>query len=266
MFQVDRYNVTEPHLCWLVKEFEHFRIQNFDLLTEKFIPRFDVAIAFHFKSLPVVMDESPVTLKPFYVAPVNKKFLNIRLSGEIDSFVVLCKPTVLSRIFNVNLSEVCQHMVDVSSDIFHPLWQKISVLQTMQSRINCFSEFIAGIQQEPYIPDQTDILYDKILQKGISTPLKDIIESCCACERTLERNFLVRAGLSIKTLTRIVRFDYLWNKMKNENAVDYQDLVFYGKYFDQTHFIKDFKAITGETPHYFFNRNLRMVQALSGRG
>jgi AraC-like DNA-binding protein len=42
-------------------------------------------------------------------------------------------------------------------------------------------------------------------------------------------------------------------------------MVFDGEYFDQSHFIKDFKMITGESPNHFFKRNLELVKVLSGK-
>ena len=65
---------------------------------------------------------------------------------------------------------------------------------------------------------------------------------------------------------RIVRFNYLWDKIRTEHVLDYQDLVFDGHFFDQSHFIKDFKDIIGETPSYFFKRNLQHLQIISGKG
>ena len=64
---------------------------------------------------------------------------------------------------------------------------------------------------------------------------------------------------------RIVLLDYLWTKIKDENAIDYQDLVFDGNYSDQSHIIKDFKSNIGETPGYFFNRKLQIAKILSGK-
>ena len=103
------------------------------------------------------------------------------------------------------------------------------------------------------------------MEKGTTTLLKDIVRECPACQRTLERNFIKRTGVTPKTLMRIVRLDYLWTKIKDENAIDYQELVFDGNYFDQAHFINDFKSIIGETPNYFFNRNLQITKMFSGR-
>ena len=95
--------------------------------------------------------------------------------------------------------------------------------------------------------------------------MRDIISDFQICERTVQRRFRERLGITPKMLSRIVKINYLWNTINSKGPIDYQDLVFLGNYFDQTHFIKDFKAMTGETPDYFFKRNLNVVRILSGR-
>jgi len=96
-----------------------------------------------------------------------------------------------------------------------------------------------------------DDIYDRILEDGVSTPLSRIVQGFDISERTLQRKFLRRIGITPKKLMRIIRINEVWEKVKNGDAIDYQDIIFEGNYFDQTHFIKDFKAITGETPDYF---------------
>lgn len=149
--------------------------------------------------------------------------------------------------------------------VFFKIWESLANLTTPDERIAYFSEFINKMQKTAYSPDAVDILYAKIVEKSITTPLKVIIQECHASKSTLLRKFVKRTGVSPKTLARIVRLDYLWTKIKDENAVDYQSLVFDGNYYDQSHFINDFKSIVGETPGYFFNRNLNIVKLFSGR-
>jgi len=183
----------------------------------------------------------------------------------METLVVACKPTVLSRIFKLDLSPVWEHGIELPHKFFHPLWQVMLSLKTVEERIDCFNRFVGKIQNTHYCPDEEDQLYDKILKNGTMMLLKDIIQDCGASPRTLERNFMKRTGVSPKRLMRIVRIDYLWTKIKDENAIDYQGLVFDGNYFDQSHFINDFKTVIGETPSYFFKRNLRVVKMFSGR-
>lgn len=248
---------------WLVRKFEIFFNESF--LAEKFIPRPDISIVFHFKDRPLILGETNIQLEPFFAAPIIPKSIVLNFHGTMDTFIVICKAAVFSRVFGIDLSPVQKRSINLPYEIFYPLWKDLSEIETTNKRIEHFTNFINSVQQTPYIPDVIDIFYEKIIKKSPTALLKDIIEECAACQRTLERYFVKRTGVSPKTLMRIVRIDYLWTKIKDEKAIDYQDLVFDGNYFDQAHLIKDFKSIIGETPNYFFNRNLQITKMFSGR-
>ncbi len=249
---------------WLIRQFEVFNF-NESFLAEKFIPRPDISIVFHFKDRPLILGETNIQLEPFFAAPIIPKSITLNFIGTMDTFIVICKPTVFTRIFGINLSPIPKRSIDLPYPFFYPLWNELAQIKTIQERIDYFTHFVNTIQKTPYHPDNIDMFYDKIVEKGSTTLLKDIVQDCPACQRTLERNFIKRTGVSPKTLMRIVRIDYLWKKIKEDKAIDYQDLVFDGNYFDQAHFIKDFKSIIGETPNYFFNRNLQITKMFSGR-
>lgn len=248
---------------WLVRQFEIFFNESF--WAEKFIPRPDISIVFHFKDRPLILGETNIQLEPFFAAPIIPQSIVLNFHGTMDTFIVICKPTVFTRVFGIDLTPIPKRGIDLPYTIFQPLWNVLSQLKTTDERINHFTNFINSFQQTPYIPDVIDVFYDKIIKESPTTLLKDIIQECAACQRTLERYFVKRTGVTPKTLMRIVRLDYLWTKIKDEKAINYQDLVFDGNYFDQAHFIKDFKSIIGETPSYFFNRNLQITKMFSGR-
>lgn len=261
MFAVEFLKITKA----MNGLFVNLRFSSMSLLAEKFIPRPDISIVFHFKDRPLILGETSIQLEPFFVAPIIPKSIVLNFHGTMDTFIVICAPTVFSRVFDINLSPVPKRSIDLPYAVFQPLWNELSKIKTTKERINHFTHFINTFQQTPYCPDVIDLFYDKIIEKGMNTLLKDIIKDCPACQRSLERNFIKRTGISPKMLMRIVRLDYLWKKINEENAIDYQDLVFDGNYFDQAHFIKDFKSITGETPDHFFNRNLQITKMFSGK-
>ncbi|GAB1415721.1 helix-turn-helix domain-containing protein [Paludibacter sp.] len=248
---------------WLVRKFEIFFNESF--LAEKFIPRPDISIVFHFKDRPLILGETNIQLEPFFAAPIIPQSIILNFHGTMDTFIVICKAAVFSRVFGIDLSPIQKKSINLPHEIFYPLWKDLSEIETTNKRIEHFTNFTNSFQKTLYIPDVIDMFYEKIIEKSPATLLKDIIGECAACQRTLERYFVKRTGVSPKTLMRIVRIDYLWTKIKDEKAINYQDLVFDGNYFDQAHFIKDFKSIIGEKPSYFFNRNLQITKMFSGK-
>lgn len=263
MFKVRLFDPDESQ-SWLIRKFEEFRFDG-EFLSEKFVPRPDISLMFHFNDRPFISAETPVTLAPFFASPILAKSLDLNFHGEMDSFVVVCRPTVLSKIFNLDLSSIMNRYINLPEELFRPLWMELALLDNTPERISLFSDFLNKFYPKTYERDSADILFDKIIEKGIGTLLKEIMSEFSECPRTLERTFIKRAGVSPKTLMRIVRLDYLWTRINDYNAVDYHGLVFDGHYFDQAHFINDFKSIIGEVPGFFFNRNLELVKMFSGR-
>ena len=249
---------------WLIRQFEAYRFSG-SAVEDKFFPRPDVSLVFHFKDCALLSGKMPMPLEPYFVAPIIPQAITLRFQGNMDTLAVTCKATVFSRLFELDMSPVSKRSITLPQSVFSPLWNEMANLRTTPERITCFSDFINSVQPTPYVPDATDLFYDNIIEKGVTTPLKEIMSECYASKSSLLRKFVKRTGVSPKTLVRIVRLDYLWRKIKDEQALNYQELVFDGNYFDQSHFINDFKFIIGETPSHFFKRNLETVNSFAGK-
>lgn len=68
----------------------------------------------------------------------------------------------------------------------------------------------------------------------------------------LERRFRKIVGASPKKFASIVRFRNVLNIASNESSMTQLGLE--AGFFDQAHFIKDFKSFTGVTPEKYFRR------------
>jgi AraC-like DNA-binding protein len=250
---------------WLVRKYEFIRYDSPNTLTDKFVPREDAAIVFHFRNLPHIFTTRCQTLPPFFITPLIPKSNSISLTGPTDTMVIMCKPTVLSRILGIRLSDISSGCVHLPEELFRPVWAAMRNIEMPEVRMEIFSGFINSLCPCGYLPDETDRNYELIVRNGLCTQLHDIIKELGISERTLERRFHDRLGISPKMLIRILRINYLWRITSSKTEIDSHDLVFIGNYFDQTHFIKDFKSITGETPDAFFRRNLHVVKIFSGK-
>lgn len=263
MLQVE-YHEVPSEAKWLIKQFETFQL-NEPYLTELFVPRPDISIIFHFKSTPHLVNTTCTPLEPFFATSVVSKSLEMQMNGPMDTFVVICKPTVFSRFFAIDVSQPNSQCITLPQELFYPVWEDLAHLNTAEERINYFTTFLNSIQTTPYIPDMIDELYDDLIHAGKTTLLKNIMSRFPVTHRTLERRFMKRTGVSPKTLMRIVRLDNVWTPINGSTTIDYQKLVYDGNYCDQAHFIKDFKSVINETPSRFFKRNLQLIKLFSGR-
>lgn len=76
--------------------------------------------------------------------------------------------------------------------------------------------------------------------------------------RQLARKFSSTIGLSPKQLAKTIRIQTALKILLNEEVSRLTDLAYENEYFDQAHFIKEFKEFTGLTPKEFFGDDLKM--------
>jgi AraC-like DNA-binding protein len=96
---------------------------------------------------------------------------------------------------------------------------------------------------------------EKILSSNGTISVNDICRDSGCSERQLERLFRKYIGLSPKLYSRIVRFAYIFQHMQGSKKMNGSELGIASGYYDQSHFIRNFKAFTGEDPsQYFFNQ------------
>jgi AraC-like DNA-binding protein len=76
--------------------------------------------------------------------------------------------------------------------------------------------------------------------------------------RQLARKFSAAIGLSPKQLAKTIRIQTTLKVLLNEEITSLTDLAYKNEYFDQAHFIKEFKEFTGLTPKEFFGDDLKM--------
>lgn len=83
-------------------------------------------------------------------------------------------------------------------------------------------------------------------------------ETIAVNRRQLERKFADVIGLSPKQLAKMIRLQATL-KMLAENPGSSLTSLALEQYYDQAHFIKDFKEFTGKTPRQFYEGNLMLT-------
>lgn len=76
--------------------------------------------------------------------------------------------------------------------------------------------------------------------------------------RQLERKFSAAIGLSPKQLSKTIRLQAALKMLLNRKFTNLTALAYEGEYYDQAHFIKDFRELTGLTPKEFYGDQLKM--------
>ena len=251
----------------LVIQYEHVQAEGENIsVIDRHIPSGYASLVFN-SSGRAAIHEEPLTHLPrhFMVVPLFRA-VNIGIYEDLDSFIITCQASVLSRLLSLNLSSFKNDFYRRSeNDGLKTIEKQFIENKSADERISIIEHFFENKGLAEYVPDDIDILYNSIMEGHGRVSIAQQIEQFELSPRYFRQHFIKRVGVNAKTLARIVRVNYLWSMIMKNHAVDFQDMVFEGAFFDQAHLIHDFKKIVGETPSFFFNRNLENVMVISGK-
>ena len=83
--------------------------------------------------------------------------------------------------------------------------------------------------------------------------------------RSLELKMRHQLGFAPKQLTRIYRFQHLFHLLRADEQVTWKRLASASGFSDQSHLVREFKAITGATPNAYVRAPHPMARNIAGR-
>lgn len=103
-----------------------------------------------------------------------------------------------------------------------------------------------------------------IMQLHGQLSINELTEDLKINRRQLERKFSSVIGLSPKQLSKIIRIQSTLKMLANKQFTSLTAIAYEGSYYDQAHFIKDFKEFTGVSPKMFYANNLKLSALFVG--
>ena len=186
------------------------------------------------------------------------------IGEEIELVGVHFKPNAISLFTDTSL---CCLPKQINPEIiFEGNLKQLStdIIKTkdVKNRFQIIETFLlASIKNKPNI--RLDSVYNKIIQQQGKAKILSISKQLNITSRTIRNDFKEKIGCSPKHLSRIIRFHSTLNKIiSNIPQNQSLDLAFENGYFDQSHFINDFKYFSSLTPKQLFikNPNFRFFQ------
>jgi AraC-like DNA-binding protein len=112
--------------------------------------------------------------------------------------------------------------------------------------------FLERIKQVPNYIETRLISVIKLMGSLQSKPTIGVIsDKLCLSYRTVERLFANEIGLNVIDYLKIIRMNKAFILLKDKKETGFSNVFSECGYYDQSHFIKDFKSYTGRTPVEF---------------
>lgn len=227
-------------------------------ITERVIPTENIQLMFHYKNPFIVQHADHSTLKQpqSIISGLSDTYSDVSTHGETGVVFVSFYPTGACHFFNFPLSEITNRsidMSDVSGSEIRQMEETLYFTNSDPEKVAVIEKFL--IRRYSPIP-----LYDQLLiQKGIELikvhkgQINATSLSACLSmtSKTLERKFSQYLGNTPKQVIKLMRFQEVLNDFSRNKDLILTERAYINGYFDQSHFIRDFKSYSGYTPKEF---------------
>jgi|SRR5699024_57381 len=166
-------------------------------------------------------------------------------------------PHVIPELFEIPTTEFKSEMVDMET-LLGPdgrqLKDKMLSAPDNQARLTILSDYLsAKLQVRSNKPAVFEAIEHIIQQRGLIR-VNEVASKCGLSERQFGRNFKKASGFTPKFFARIVRFQTAMESFGLETQTMAEIALKCG-YYDQSHFIHEFKEFSGYLPGEFFAGN-----------
>lgn len=179
----------------------------------------------------------------------QRKYFFLENTGRSELFGITWKPAALSRLFGLSMTDYTDRVVplDRVPGPWTPLIRSLAKCRGLEERIQATENFL-----RPYLASSTETHpVEKCLtilhEAQGSVTMTQLCDEAGITARQLQRMFQTHVGLPPKYYARILRFNRIFSLIQHSQP-SWADVVVLSGYYDQSHFIRDFKRFTGEDP------------------
>lgn len=188
-------------------------------------------------------------------------------TGNVDTFAICFYPIGFANFVKMPL----EYLVDKETPIAevfgqsdaNELEQKMMQAVDAKERIDIIEAFLLKILGEKNtISNIVQSTVDALLKTNGATHINELLKEDIAKRRQLERHFRKQIGISPKQLGKAIRLQAALNLLLNKKSETLTEIAYESDYFDQNHFIKDFKELVGVTPKDYLNNEHMLLTSL----
>lgn len=193
-----------------------------------------------------------------------KKFIELESTGKIGLFCARFQAAGFQPFIDFDVSELTDRSMTVQeiwNEEGRSVENEMKLADTNEKRMAVMESFLLQrLAKSKKIHTEIGLCVDDIIASDGLITVDELSGKYHIGKRHLERKFLSHVGLSQKLFSRIVRFNKALQLINDKDFSTFTNVAHEGGFYDQAHFIRDFKEFTGLNPKQYFSENLEMVK------
>lgn len=230
---------------WMLKSDEPFRVLTFPIGCPQII--------FHRKT-PLYIPELDRCQSCFTISGQVNFPAHIQSDGNLEMIVAVFYPHTIGMFIDIPPSAFYNQEIsgyDIENRLLNETAAKLFDSSDINTDIGILEDWLLS-KVEPTLNLRRISGSINSLMHHPSISIKSLSEDACLCQKQYERIFRQQVGMSPKEYARVVRFQkVLW--MLQNGSLDFIVISVECGYADQSHLIREFKAMSGHTPKSLLN-------------
>lgn len=235
-----------------------------DPVKQRVLPDGCMEMIFHYGDLytQYFEDGSGIIQPRSFVFGQITKYIEIAPTGITGIIAARFLPDGVTHFLAIRVSSFENRAVSIT-DVFNEegkkLEEEIVGAPDNETRIKLLETFLLSKLSESRTIDAiTKSCVEVIFRSQGQIGVVELAGKMNINRRNMERKFISVIGMSPKQLARVARLQATLKMLEQKKFTTLTSLAYENAYYDQAHFIKDFKEFTGISPRSFFSDNLKL--------
>jgi AraC-like DNA-binding protein len=258
------FHVPRPPLCQFVDLFVFHEGLNPDHSYERLLPDGNTVLIINLHDAPQYVYDSE-TLKEIqachnvWVSGIRTEHITIPSGKESCLFVINFKQGAAHPFFPLPMHELKNHVIDADLVWGHEFGILREMLLSTDDIPERFSiaenylmrRFVSKFNVNPCV----SYAVSQIQQKPDQICVADLNQKIGYSQKHFISMFKAEVGLTPKSYLKIMRFQKAVSEIEKAEFIDWPKIAIDSGFYDQAHFINDFKLFSGYTPEEYMRRN-----------
>lgn len=263
-----KFHSPPPPLSNLVSLFTYYKGYQPGHSIDRFLPDGNVELVIDLTDFPKnVYDNETLAVRQSFrrawISGLRKEFISIHAGQDAEMFVITFQKGAARAILGMPLTELTEQVVEGDLVFGRPVLQLREALLAagspeakMAVAERCLLAMAGGdLLPNPFVQYAVNQI---LLQPG-QLSLEALANKVGYSQKHLIQLFKEHVGLPPKAFLRIIRFQRAISEIEQRGCIEWSHLALDCGYYDQAHFIRDFKRFSGFTPEEYLQRKNGVV-------
>lgn len=196
-------------------------------------------------------------IEPFFIQP----------TGHVNTFAIRFYPYGFANFITTPIKDLSDRETPLAllfgDKVAKELEQKIVQASDTKERIAIIEAFLLdALKSKATVDKIVKATIDALVSTGGNTSVNNILKGDLSKRRQLERKFAKQIGLSPKQLGKVIRLQAALKMLLSKKSEKLSNIAYESEYYDQAHFIRDFKEFTGTNPTAFLDDKNMLLSSL----